>query len=133
MKYSNNIVAVFFLPLALAACTPDESLTAFVPPGSTWTLIEMNGEPVRFDTTLTFPEPGRIEGQAVCNRYSAAQTAPYPWFDAEDFVATKMACDGLADEQAYFDTLASIAFSEVSGPSLALSGESGEELIFALQ
>ncbi len=128
-----KIFATLLFPLALVACTSDESLTAFVPAGSVWTLTEMNGAPVAFNTTLAFPGPGRIEGQAACNRYSAAQTAPYPWFDAEEIISTEMACENLADEQTYFTTLAAIAFSEVSGPSLVLAGESGEMLVFTQQ
>ena len=120
------------LPLLalLAACTGDESLTAYGAADKTWVLTEIDGAAVSARTTLSFPEPGRLAGRAPCNAYSGAQTAPYPWFEAGPIASTKIACPDLTFEQSYFEALAAMTLSEVSGDILVLSTPEGREMVF---
>lgn len=116
--------------LLLSACRGDETLSAYGAAESEWRLISINGAAFDARSTIGFPEAGRIAGQAPCNRYSADQNSPYPWFEARAVVATKSACADLPAEQQFFDMLAKMALSEVAGSALILSTESGEEMLF---
>lgn len=116
--------------LVLAGCATDETITRFAGEGSVWNYKDA---PVTADTpvTLSFPEPGQVAGQGPCNRYSATQTAPYPWFDIGPIAATKRACSDLGAEAAYFEKLQSMSLAEVSGDVLILSNDTDEQMVFA--
>jgi len=112
----------------LSACRGDETLNAYAQ--DNWQLVTLNGDAVPTGITLSLVQPGRISGAAPCNRYSAAQTAPYPWFEAGPIAATRRACADLATEQAYFSALAAMTFAEAQGNVLILSNGSGGALVF---
>ena len=114
--------------LVLGACAADETVSGYAGAGSSWALSPEAGFGDR--VTLSLPEPGRVEGQAPCNRYNAAQTAPYPWFELGPIASTRMACPELQKEAAFFAALGSMTISEVSGDVLILSNEAGESLTF---
>lgn len=116
--------------LALAACKTDETLHAYGAAGGVWQLSELDGAAFTARATLEFPQPGRVAGQAACNRFSAAQTAPYPWFAIGPIAATKMACPDLGDENAYLAALGAMRVAEVLGDTLRLSNEAGREMVF---
>jgi len=124
-------VLLILLTSLLAACGPDETISGYAGTDTVWTLQELDGNPFPHRATLSFPEEGRVSGQAPCNRYFGAQTAPYPWFKAEGLGSTKMACPALAQEQAFFDALSAMTLAEVSGPVLILSNDAGREMVFA--
>lgn len=122
---------VLFLLLVLGACRGDESVAAYGAAGEVWRLIEIDGAPVSNpNVTLEFPEEGRLSGQGPCNSYSGQQSAPYPWFKAESILSTKRACPDLALESAYFEALAAMQISEVSGRVLILTNEDERSLVF---
>jgi heat shock protein HslJ len=83
--------------------------------------------------TISFPRPGQIAGQATCNRCSAVQAAPYPWFLAESIGATGMACPELDAEQDFLGALATMTFAEIAGDTLILSNTDGRQMVFAAQ
>ena len=85
----------------------DETLAGYMPKNTVWQLTEMDGVAV-----------------------SAHQTAPYPWIRIERLVATKRACPNLALETRYLTQLQSMTLSEISGPVLLLSTETGDTLAF---
>lgn len=114
--------------LVLGACAADETVSGYAGIGSSWALSPEAGFGDR--VTLSLPEPGRVAGQAPCNRYNAAQTAPYPWFELGPIASTRMACPELQKEAAFFAALGSMTISEVSGDVLILSNEAGESLTF---
>lgn len=117
--------------LIAVGCTPDETLSGFLDPSTLWTLTEIDGTPTAARSTMQFPEPGRISGQAPCNRFSGEVTVPYPWFATGPLAATKMACPDLAAEDAFFDALGAMTESEVNGPVLILrNSELGREMVF---
>lgn len=118
------------LVLALAACGPDETISAFGG-GDDYVLQEMNGNTISAPTiTLNISDTGQISGQAPCNSYSANQSAPYPWFELGPIASTRRACPDLALETAYFNALASMTIAEVAGPVLILSNEADGMLVF---
>ena len=85
------------LLLALGACGPDESVSAYGQ-GDDYVLQELNGAAVTVPITLNIADSGQISGEAPCNRYSADQTAPYPWFVLGPVISTRRACPELALE-----------------------------------
>ena len=93
-------------------------------------LTTLNGVPFTASATLDLSTPGKISGDAPCNRYFADQTAPYPWFDAGPIGATRRACPDLAAETAYLTALAAMEFAETLGDTLILSNSDGAELVF---
>lgn len=121
------------LLLGLNACQPDETLARYAGEGSTWRLSEIGGAPARARATLTFTEPGALAGEAPCNAYRAAITAPYPWFELGPLAVTRRACPDLAAETAYLNALAKMTLAEVSGDTLILSNDDGDQIIFRRQ
>ncbi|SMX39786.1 META domain-containing protein [Octadecabacter ascidiaceicola] len=119
------------LPLLFAsACFPDESISGFVEPTAEYHLVEIDGAPFDGTATIAFPEPGRVAGQAPCNRYFAAQTADYPWFALDGIGASRMACPDLNLESAFFTALEDMTLAEVSGDTLILSNTGGRQMVF---
>ncbi len=118
--------------LMLAACAGNQGISRFAGVGRVWELREMAGQPFAARATISFPEAGRIAGEAPCNSYSARQGAPYPWFEAAAISSTKKACPQLAQEQRFFAALRRMRLSEVSGDLLVLSDEAGEnQMVFS--
>jgi heat shock protein HslJ len=124
------LVVAAALGVLVMASGKDETVSGYATPGVTWTLAELGGAPYPARATLTFPEEGRIAGEAPCNGYSATQSAPYPWFEAGPIATTKRACPELAAEAAFLDALARVTLAEVTGEVLILSTEDGFEMVF---
>lgn len=118
------------LPILLSACLKDETVAGYADPELVYLLEEVDGEPYPERATISFPEPGRVAGQAPCNSYSASLTAPYPWFAVDTIAATRRACPALAHEAAFFEALRAATLIEVSGPVLILSNDAGLEMVF---
>ncbi|MEM6276623.1 MAG: META domain-containing protein [Pseudomonadota bacterium] len=115
--------------LGLAACAGDETISAFSPEGTVWTLSELDGAAFPENATVAFPAEGEVVGEGPCNRFTASQAVPYPWIDIGPIASTKRACPDLAAEGAFFAALSAVTLAEVSGPVLILTGE-GHEMIF---
>jgi heat shock protein HslJ len=127
-----SFLALCLLAL-LPACQANESVAAYGAADRVWTLTELDGTPFTSRATLAFPKPGRIAGQAPCNRYFATQNVPYPWFQAGPIGATRMACPDLQAETQYFVALSEMTLSEVAGPTLILSNDAGRSMVFTAQ
>ena len=118
------------LPLLLAGCLGDESVSGYADPTASYALQDLNGAPFTASATIAFPHKGVVTGQGPCNSYSATQTVPYPWIRIENIAATKRACPDLAAEGAFFAALQSMTLSEVLGDVLILSNDEGGEMVF---
>lgn len=116
--------------LGLNMCEKDETLAGYGAADRVWHLVELDGAPYGATATLRFPEPGRIAGEAPCNRYSGVMTTPYPWFDAAQVISTRRACPEMAAEQAFLSALAAMGEAEVSGDTLILRDAAGREMVF---
>jgi heat shock protein HslJ len=88
---------LFLLGFNLCSFT-DETLTGYGAADSVWVLQSIDGQPFPTNTTITFPEEGKIIGEAPCNSYFGLQVAPYPWFEAKQIGSTKRACPNLDAE-----------------------------------
>lgn len=114
----------------LAGCNQDETARAYGASDRVWTMVELDGQPFGETATLTFPDAGRVSGQAPCNRYFASMTAPYPWFQADAISSTKRACSAIAAETIFLTALAEMTQSEISGDVLILANEDAREMVF---
>ncbi len=117
----------------LTNCWQDETVASYGAKEVVWQLVELDGKPYDAHATLSFADEGQLAGQAPCNTYFGEQSAPYPWFMAENIGATRKACPDLAAETAYFEALAAMTLSEVSEETLFLSNDAGREMVFEAQ
>lgn len=124
--------ALLTLPLVLSLlnCGGDETLSGHGAGGKTWTLHEIDGTAFSATATITFPEEGKITGEAPCNSYFAAQRQPYPWFEATEIGTTRRACPDLAQETAFLTALSEMTLAEVTDTTLILSTAEGREMVF---
>ncbi len=118
------------LPLALTFCQKDETLAGYADQRAIYTLQMINDDQFPARVTLTLPKRGRIAGEGPCNTYSARLTVPYPWFAVKDLTTTRRGCPELALETLYLDTVRSMTLVEVSGNTLILSNDAGDEMTF---
>lgn len=103
--------------------------------GEEWVLLAIDGKLTDAEShaTLTLEADGKISGNAPCNRYSARNEGTLPELKISAIGATKMACDRLADEQAFFDSLTAMTGIELDGPkNLILTGPDGRSMEFTL-
>lgn len=123
-----------FIPLLLNACwSQDETLAGYAGTGSRWQLAEIGGGPAPMTAEISFFEAERLRGHGPCNSFTAAITAPYPWFDLGPIEGTKRACPELAQERAFLKALTSMTLAEVQGETLILSDEDNRLIVFRLQ
>ena len=118
------------LPILLASCLKDETVSGFATDAIVYQLVEMGGLSFAGRATISFPKLGRVSGDGPCNSYSANQNVPYPWIEITGLVATKRACRALAQEAAFFDGLATMTLVEAAGNSLILSNDAGAKMVF---
>jgi heat shock protein HslJ len=124
------------LPLFLSAAVllagylQDETLSGFAQRDAVYVLEEIDGAPPPGQATIRFPATGAVTGEGPCNRYSAAQTAPYPWFAIGPIAATRRACPDLAFEAVFFEALTEMSLADALGPVLILSNDAGREMVF---
>lgn len=122
--------ALLLIAMSLIGYCKDETVSGHGGQTGGWVLYSLDGTPFEARATLTFPEEGVITGEAPCNRYSAQQTVPYPWFSAERIVSTKRACPDFAAETRYLRALSEMTLSEVAADTLILSNDAGREMVF---
>jgi heat shock protein HslJ len=125
-------LAAAALGLATLAALPARAdLTGDIPAAlqQDWVLAEVDNQTVTYTATFRLGADGRLAGQAPCNRYFGGVDGPLPDFRATGIGATRMACDRLSDEQAYFTLLQDIDRLTWSEAELHLSG-GGHQLVF---
>lgn len=108
----------------------DETVSGYGAADVTWHLAELDGAPFTASATLEFPEEGKIAGDAPCNRFFGVQSAPYPWFKAEELGTTRRACPELDQEALFLTALQAMTLAEVAGDTLLLSNDDGREMLF---
>ncbi len=114
----------------LGQCDKDETVAGYGGADQIWQLTEIDGTAFDARATVTFPEPGKIAGQALCNSYTGKMDTPYPWFETGPLAATRMACPDLDAETAFLTALGEMSQSEVSGDTMILTNETGREMVF---
>jgi heat shock protein HslJ len=99
--------------------------------GSEWELRDLGGTPVLDDRrpTLSFVEPGRISGNASCNRYGGGADVGDGTIKVSPLAVTKMACTPEIDsqERAYLAALQNASRLELAGKELVVHTDSLEK------
>jgi heat shock protein HslJ len=116
--------------LALASCiTPVLSAEPIV--GIDWQLLAIDGQVTDTVATLRMDDVGNVSGRAPCNRWFAVTAAPLPAFQLTGIGATRMACDDLAKEDAFFDALSDMQTAALDGDrNLILTAPDGRSMEF---
>lgn len=125
-----TVLSLLTCLLPLMACAKDETLAAYGGADHQWQLVEVDGTASSDQLTLQFSQDGAVSGAAPCNRFSARNTAPYPWFALSQIAATRRACPALAREQDLLELLQHMTQSELSGNILILRSDDGQEMVF---
>jgi heat shock protein HslJ len=120
---------LFAWVLLLAACARDETIYAYGGGGGNWQVQSLNGTEFAATASLQFGPKGEVTGQGPCNRFSTLQTVPYPWIDFGPVVVTRMACPDLGSEQEFLRVLERITIGIVTGDTLTLSNDEGDEMV----
>ncbi|MBL4811532.1 MAG: META domain-containing protein [Rhodobacteraceae bacterium] len=115
----------------LGGCAPDETVSGYIDPDTTWQLIEYGGVAYDLPATISFPHEGEVTGAGPCNRFNAVQNAPYPWVEIRQLASTRRACPDLAAEQVYFEALERMTLVEATGGVLILSDEDHLLMVFS--
>lgn len=137
-KSMMRIASVGLILAVMVACGGDDDATTdengdTAPPqdptGWTWTLVELNGQPLVentvIDMTLTSDE---ASGTGGCNGYNGAITIDGSSFTvATEMARTMMACEDaiMAQEDAYLAALADVATFEIVDDDLLLMDADG--------
>ena len=119
-----------FIPILLAGCLKDETVSGYADPGASYQLVEMDGAAFNARATISFPEQGSITGKGPCNSYGASQSVPYPWFEIGPIRATRAACSDLTLEIEFFTALSGMSQIEAFGDTVILREDDGREMIF---
>jgi heat shock protein HslJ len=116
--------------LALASCiTPVLSAEPII--GIDWQLLAIDGQVTDTTATLRMDDAGNVSGRAPCNRWFATTAAPLPAFQLTGIGATRMACDDLAKEDAFFDALSDMQSAALDGDrNLILTAPDGRSMEF---
>ena len=120
--------------LALSACLPGsetpQATADPLPPGSSFAVQEIDGQPAPSGTSFELSENDEIAGQAPCNRYMAQLTRGDTGISISPGASTRMAC--LDDARSTAETQMLAALPEitdaVAGPGagqVALNDASG--------
>lgn len=115
------ILAVF----ALTACTG----AGLADQPAEWVLSSVDGVAPEYTATLDLSEPGRLAGQAPCNRYFAALTREGDSFQPGQIGATRMACLQIKGEAEYLALLSAVTTAVEQDGVLILTG-AGHEMRF---
>ena len=119
-----------FLTLLLGVAVGHAAIAQTATPVD-WVLTDVDGAPAAYSATLTI-DGNRLSGKAPCNRYSGELLGTPPDVTIGPMIATRMACDALAEEGAYLAALAGVTQMVDGGGTLTLSG-AGHVLVYGLQ
>lgn len=97
--------------------------------GTEWVLQTVDNVQVDYSAILSLADPGRVTGQAPCNRYFADLKRDGDTFQLGLIGATRMACLQIKGEAAFFQLLQSVDHGVESLDNLTLSG-GGHVLVF---
>lgn len=123
------LLATALVLLAPAATAQDDP---FMADGheTLYVLETIDRQPFDARATILFGADGVVSGDGPCNHWTANQPAPYPWFHLGPIVATRRACDKLADETRFFGALAKMTLSNLQGDRLILKDDAGLQMVF---
>ena len=118
------------IALFLNACGGDETVSGYVDPDLTFALETLDGTAFAGSATIGFPSEGKVVGAAPCNRWSASQSAPYPWVAIREIISTRATCPDQVSEDAFFAALREMNQIEAVGKVVILANEAGRQMVF---
>lgn len=125
-----GVMILLVVALTLSACQPQESLPSLA--GTNWILVELNGESVLPDITVSLIlDSQSIGGNDGCNSFGGSYTTEGNKFSVgNDLMSTLMACEEPIMQQAGEFTQALIAADtfKIDDGKLILLDESGKVL-----
>jgi len=118
------------LPVVLAlwpTVAPAQSFTDIY-----WELVAIDGKPTEARTTLRINKDNVLAGAAPCNRWIIfVNEVKLPALSLGPVTTTRMACDKMAEEQAFFDALLPMTLVQPDGDqTLILTGPEGRRMEF---
>lgn len=96
-----------------------------------WMLVTIDGVAPKAQVTLNLGEPGKVSGQAPCNRFFGPVESDGMAIRFGGLGATMMACEYLDEEHAFLTALGGVEMAMRDGDTLTLSG-GGHDLVFSL-
>mgnify|MGYP006205485221 CR=1 FL=1 len=115
---------MLIIPLAAAGCAGMSAAPAPVLVGTEWRLESLGGKdvPVSSQASLSFPESGRVAGNASCNRFFGSYTLMQDKVALGQLGGTRMACPEAVSEQEtrYLDALQKAHRLEVQGKTMLM-------------
>ena len=126
-----SALAALALCLAAAPALADGTPSSVDFTSADWQLVSLDGTALKAPVTINLGEPGKVHGQAPCNRYFGGIETDGMSVKFGGLGATMMACEYLEDEHAFLTALGGAEMVMRDGDKLVFSG-GGHELIFAL-
>jgi heat shock protein HslJ len=131
--YFIPLIALLFSFLNFSGC-PGSNKT-FTLKGTEWKLEALNGKTVTLKggnyVTLNFEGSAeKINGTAVCNKYSGEYVKTGNALTFSGISSTKMKCDDNLNESDYFGALVSVDTYKISGGKLSLISSGSVIAIF---
>lgn len=120
------------LPILLSATAPSEMTaeSAFPGPETTYSISSLNGESYDKRGTLTFPEDGRIAGEAPCNNFNGSIDGTPAAFTLGPMVSTRKACPDMEAETEFLKLLNGMTSAEISDGQIILRDGQGNSMTF---
>ncbi len=97
----------------------------------TWRLVSLNGADFTASATLTFLPDGTLQGDGPCNSFGGQLTALPPAWALGPVRSTRIACDALEAEAAFFSALSAMTTADQATDSLTLTAPDGTAMVFA--
>ncbi len=131
--YYIRVFALVFLFLSFSGCPG--SVKKYPIQGSEWKLETLNGKSVTLKggnyITLNFEGSGeKLNGTAVCNKYSGEYLKKEDSLTFLNIAATKMLCDDDINESDYFNALGKVDRYKISEGKLRLIGKDSVVAIY---
>lgn len=119
------------LPVRLALCLSVLATPALAQDPVTWRLVSLNGADFTASATMTFLPDGTLQGDGPCNTYGGQLAALPPAWALGPVRSTRMACDALEAEAAFFTALSAMTTADQDTDTLTLTAPDGSTLVFA--
>ena len=126
-----RVLAAFVFTLFAAPALAEGTAPALDFTTQDWTLLSMDGADVAFDATINLGEPGRVSGQAPCNRYFGEAISDGASLKFGAMGATMMACENMQAESEFLAVLAAVDTVALEEGKLTLTG-GDHTLVFAV-
>jgi heat shock protein HslJ len=97
---------------------------------TTWRLVSLNGADFTARATMVFLSDGTLQGEGPCNSFGGQLSALPPTWSLGPVRATRMACDALDAEGAYFTALSAMTAADETADTLTLTAPDGSSMVF---